>query len=56
MSNEDQAAIDALRSALANLCDAADATKYPLHGPQWDRLWNAAVAARAALAAAPKKD
>jgi hypothetical protein len=37
------------RAALMNLCDAADATKYPLHGPAWDDLWNCAVAARIKL-------
>ena len=48
----DREALKAARDALAKLCDAADETKYPLHGPQWDRLWNAAVAARAAIAQA----
>jgi hypothetical protein len=38
-----------LRAALAGLCEAADSTNYPLHGPSWDRLWNAAVDARKAL-------
>jgi hypothetical protein len=41
--------VDRLRTALAALCEAADSTNYPLHGPSWDRLWNAAVDARKAL-------
>ena len=41
--------VDRLRAALTALCDEADATNYPLHGPSWDRLWNAAVDARKAL-------
>jgi hypothetical protein len=41
--------IERLRAALAGLCEAADSTNYPLHGPSWDRLWNAAVDARKAL-------
>jgi len=39
----------ALRTALENLCDAADATNYPPHGSCYEHLWNCAVAARAAL-------
>ena len=43
--------IEALCAALSKLCDAADATHYPLHGTAWDSLWNCAVAARKVLAA-----
>lgn len=38
-----------LREALAALCEAADSTNYPQHGPNWDRLRNALVSARQAL-------
>lgn len=44
-----QAEIERLRAALTDLCNAADSTNYPMHGPTWDRLWNCAVTARKAL-------
>ena len=43
------AEIERLRAALTDLCNAADSTNYPMHGPTWDRLWNCAVTARKAL-------
>ena len=44
-----------VRLALINLCDAADATNYPMHGSAYDRLWNCVVAGRAALSTAKEK-